>query len=146
MSTITDFWKFIQGKLRGGKSIEVTSKDITEFIDREEWNRLALYEFALHSGINIIANALSACEVRTFKNWEEAYNNQYYIWNYEPNMNMNASQFKQKLVWSLIYKNECLIIQTGKGDLLIADSYEHEQYALYQDTFRNVTVGMDNGN
>lgn len=146
MSTITDFWKFMQGKLRGGKSIEVTSKDITEFIDREEWNRLALYEFALHSGINIIANALSACEVRTFKNWEEAYNNQYYLWNYEPNMNMNASQFKQKLVWSLIYKNECLIIQTGKGDLLIADSYEHEQYALYQDTFRNVTVGMDNGN
>lgn len=146
MSTITDFWKFIQGKLRGGKSIEVTSKDITEFIDREEWNRLALYEFALHSGINIIANALSACEVRTFKNWEEAYNNQYYLWNYEPNMNMNASQFKQKLVWSLIYKNECLIIQTRKGDFLIADSYEHEQYALYQDTFRNVTVGMDNGN
>ena len=146
MSTITDFWKFMQGKLRGGKSIEVTSKDITEFIDREEWNRLALYEFALHSGINIIANALSACEVRTFKNWEEAYNNQYYLWNYEPNINMNASQFKQKLVWSLIYKNECLIIQTGKGDLLIADSYEHEQYALYQDTFRNVTVGMDNGN
>lgn len=146
MSIITDFWKFMQGKLRGGKSIEVTSKDITEFIDREEWNRLALYEFALHSGINIIANALSACEVRTFKNWEEAYNNQYYLWNYEPNMNMNASQFKQKLVWSLIYKNECLIIQTGKGDLLIADSYEHEQYALYQDTFRNVTVGMDNGN
>lgn len=146
MSTITDFWKFIQGKLRGGKSIEVTSKDITEFIDREEWNRLALYEFALHSGINIIANALSACEVRTFKNWEEVYNNQHYLWNYEPNMNMNASQFKQKLVWSLIYKNECLIIQTRKGDFLIADSYEHEQYALYQDTFRNVTVGMDNGN
>lgn len=146
MSTITDFWKFIQGKLRGGKSIEVTSKDTTEFIDREEWNRLALYEFALHSGINIIANALSACEVRTFKNWEEVYNNQHYLWNYEPNMNMNASQFKQKLVWSLIYKNECLIIQTRKGDFLIADSYEHEQYALYQDTFRNVTVGMDNGN
>ena len=146
MSTITDFWKFMQGKLRGGKSIEVTSKDITEFIDREEWNRLALYEFALHSGINIIANALSACEVRTFKNWEEVYNNQHYLWNYEPNMNMNASQFKQKLVWSLIYKNECLIIQTRKGDFLIADSYEHEQYALYQDTFRNVTVGMDNGN
>ena len=146
MSTITDFWKFIQGKLRGGKSIEVTSKDITEFIDREEWNRLALYEFALHSGINIIANALSACEVRTFKNWEEVYNNQHYLWNYEPNMNMNASQFKQKLVWSLIYKNECLIIQTRKGDFLIADSYEHEQYALYHDTFRNVTVGMDNGN
>lgn len=145
MSTISDFWKFIQGKLRGGKSIEVTSDDITEYIDRQEWNRLAIYEFALHSGINIIANALSACETRTFENWKEIQKDQYYCWNYEPNMNMNASQFKQKLVWSLIYRNECLVIQTAKGDLLIADSYEHNQYALYQDTFRNVTVGIDNG-
>lgn len=142
---IGDFWKFIQGKLRGGKSIEVTSDDITEYIDRQEWNRLAIYEFALHSGINIIANALSACEVRTFENWKEIQKDQYYCWNFEPNMNMNASQFKQKLVWSLIYRNECLVIQTAKGDLLIADSYEHNQYALYQDTFRNVTVGIDNG-
>lgn len=143
MSVITDFWKFIQGKLMGGKTYEVTSKDITEYIDKQKWNRLALYEFALHSGINIIANALSACEVRTFKNWEEMHGDQYYKWNYEPNMNMNASQFKQKLVWSMIYKNECLVIQTRSGEFLIADSYEHDQYALYQDRFRNVTVGLD---
>lgn len=145
MSTISDFWKFIQGKLRGGKSIEVTSDDITEYIDRQEWNRLALYEFALQSGINIIANALSACEVRTFSGWEETQGDQYYRWNYEPNCNMNASQFKQKLVWALIYRGECLVVQTAKGEFLIADSYEHDQYALYQDIFRNVTVGIDNG-
>lgn len=146
MSTITGFWKFIQGKLMGGKTYEVTSNDISEYIDKHEWNRLALYDFALHSGINIIANALSACEVRTFEKWEEIQKDQYYHWNYEPNINMNASQFKQKLVWSMIYRNECLVIQTRKGDFLIADSYEHEQYALYQDVFRNVTVGIDNGN
>ena len=52
---------------------------------------------------------------------------QYYMWNFEPNQNMNASQFMQKLVWSLIYKNECLVIQTAKGNFLIADSYEHDQ-------------------
>lgn len=146
MSTFTDFWKFIQGKLMGGKTYNVTSKDITEFIDKHEWNRLALYDFALHSGINIIANALSACEVRTFENWEEVHKDQYYKWNFEPNVNMNAAQFKQKLVWSLIFKNECLVIQTGKGDFLIADSYEHDQYAIYQDVFRNVTVCTDSGN
>lgn len=146
MSMITDFWKFIQGKLMGGKTYEVKSEDITEFIDKQAWNRLALYEFALHSGINIIANALSACEVRTFEKWSEVRKDQYYKWNYQPNINMNASQFKQKLVWSLIYKNECLVIQTASGDFLIADSYDHEQYALYQDIFRNVTVCADGSN
>lgn len=85
----------------GGKTYEVSSDDITEFIDKRKWNELALYEFALHSGINIIANALSACEIQTFDHWEEVRKDQYYKWNYEPNMNMNASQFKQKLVWSL---------------------------------------------
>ena len=49
----------------GGRTYQVTAEDITEYIDKRRWNELALYDFALHSGINIIANALSACEVRT---------------------------------------------------------------------------------
>lgn len=146
MSVIENFWKFIQGKLLGGKTYEVSDKDIEEFANRQQWDQLQLYEFALHSGINIIANALSACEIRTFEKWEEIRKDQYYLWNYEPNQNMNASQFKQKLVWSLIYRNECLVIQTRKGGFLIADTYEHEQYALRGDVFRNVTVNADDGN
>lgn len=145
MSVITDFWKFIKGKTMGGKTYKVSSKDIEEFASDKRWDELALYEFALHSGINIIANALSVCEVRTFDKWKEVKTDQYYRWNYEPNANMNAAQFRQKLAWSLIYRNECLVIQTKKGDLLIADSYEHEQYALRQDIFRNVTIYGDGG-
>lgn len=145
MSVITDFWKFIRGKTMGGKTYKISSKDIEEFANGGRWDELALYEFALHSGINIIANALSACEVRTFDKWKEVKTDQYYRWNYEPNVNMNAAQFRQKLVWSLIYRNECLVIQTKKGDLLIADSYEHEQYALRQDLFRSVTIYGDGG-
>ncbi len=129
----------------GGKTYQVTAEDIEKYIDEKRWNELALYDFALHSGINIIANALSACEVRTFDHWKEVQKDQYYKWNYEPNANMNAAQFKQKLVWSLIYRNECLVVQTRKGDLLIADSYQHEQYALRQDLFRNVTIYGDGG-
>lgn len=146
MSRWTDFWKFIQGKLLGGDTYEISSQDITEFIDAQKWNELALYDFALHSGINIIANALSACEVRTFDNWGEIRGEQHYRWNYEPNANMNAAQFKAKLIWSLIYRNECLVIQTRKGEFLIADEYEHEQYAVKEDIFRNVTVNADTAN
>ena len=146
MSRWTDFWKFIQGKILGGGTYEITSQDITEFIDAQKWNELALYDFALHSGINIIANALSACEVRTFDNWGEIRGEQHYRWNYEPNANMNAAQFKAKLIWSLIYRNECLVIQTRKGEFLIADEYEHEQYAVKEDIFRNVTVNADTAN
>lgn len=140
MSIFTDFKNFIQGKTLGGENKKISAEEILNYIDKNKWNKLEIYEFALHSGINIIANALSACEVRTFETWKEVRKDQYYRWNYEPNINTNASQFKQKLVWSLIYRNECLIIQNSKGELLIADSYLHEKYAVGQDLFREVTV------
>ncbi|WP_193323100.1 phage portal family protein [Schleiferilactobacillus harbinensis] len=34
-----------------------------------------------------------------------------------------------------------LVIQSDTGDLLIADSFVHNQYALYPDTFSGVTIG-----
>ena len=33
MATFTDFWKFIQGKLMGGKEYRVTSADLEEYVD-----------------------------------------------------------------------------------------------------------------
>lgn len=143
MATFTDFWKFIQGKLMGGKEYRVTSADLEEYVDMQKWNELALYEFHLNAGINIIANALACCETRTFSKFAEHRGDQYYRWNFEPNKNQNAVQFMHKLVWTLIYKNECLVIQTRTGELLIADSFTHEQYALYPDVFTNVTVCED---
>ena len=77
MSVITDFWKFIRGKTLGGKTYKVSSKDIEEFISDKRWDELALYEFALQAGINIIANALSVCEIRTFSKWKEVQKEQY---------------------------------------------------------------------
>lgn len=146
MSLWGDFWGFIQGKLLGGGSYTVTSDDIASFIDGRKWRELSFYEFALHSGINIIANALSACEVRTFRNWKEVREDQYYRWNYEPNINMNSNQFMQKLIWTLIYKNECLVIQGRKGDFIIADSFTKKQTSVYNRVvFENVTVTAEGG-
>lgn len=144
MPSFSDFWKFIQGKMLGGKTYQVTSGDLDEYVKTsKKWNELAQYKFAVHTGINIIANALSACEVRTFREWKEIRESQYYLWNYQPNQNENSNQFMHHLVENLILNNECLVIQTRKGDLLIADTYEHEHYALYPDVFRNVTVGQN---
>lgn len=143
MPSFKGFWKWIQGKLLGGKTYEVSSEDLEKYIDSNRYNELAEYYFAINSGINIIANSLSKCEFRTFLQNKEIKGDEYYLWNYEPNKNQNASQFLQKLVWSLIYNNECLVIQTDNGELLIVDSFTHEQYAFYPDRFTNVTVCSD---
>ena len=33
-----------------------------------------------------------------------------------------------------------MIVQADDGDLLIADDFEHNEYAVFEDTFTNVTV------
>lgn len=140
MSVFKDFWNFITARMLGTGETTITSVDLEGLIDSAKAGELAIYEFALHSGINIIANALSACEIRTFVNWEEVQGPEYYLWNYSPHINYNANEFMQRIVWNLIYRNECLVIETPRGELMVADTYERDQYALYPDIFRNVTV------
>lgn len=148
MALFTDFWKYIQGKLMGGKTYEVSSEDIEEFASNPKWKELALYEFALNAGINILGNALSACEIRTFENWEEVRKSEYYRWNYQPNVNETSNQFLKKIVWNLIYKNECLVIpgRGGAGDLVIAESFTKRQTSIYnQVVFENITYAGAGG-
>lgn len=148
MAMFDSFWRFIQGKLLGGKTYEVSSADLEEFVSNPKWKELALYEFALNVGINILGNALSACEVRTFEKWQEVRKNEYYKWNFQPNVNETANQFMKKIVWNLIYKNECLVIPAadGAGDLVVADSFTKRQTSIYnQVSFENISYAGAGG-
>ena len=107
MPSFSDFFRFIQGKMLGGKTYQVTSSDVDEYVKAsKKWNELAQYKFAVHTGINIIANALSSCEIRTFRDWKEIRESQYYTWNYQPNQNENSNQFIHHLVENMILNNE----------------------------------------
>src|SRR5699024_7130589 len=64
----------------------------------------------------------------------------YYRMNVRPNKNMTASTFWETVIYKLIYDNECLIIMADDGDLLIADDFEHNSYAVMEDIFLNVVV------
>lgn len=97
-------------------------------------------ELCFWSGVNIIANAVSKCEFRTFFNKKEIKSREYYLWNVEPNKNQNSSGFIHKWIAQLYRNNECLIIEQN-GQLLVADSFMRTPYALYDDKFEQVTVG-----
>ncbi len=140
MSVFKSFWDFVQGKLLGNQSYEISSEDFDALISGGKVHELELFEFALNTGINIIANSLSMCEIRTFADWKEQRGDQYYHWNFQPNINQSSNEFMHKLVWNLIYRNECLVIENARHDLVIADSYEHDSYGFMEDVFRNVTV------
>jgi HK97 family phage portal protein len=97
-------------------------------------------EMCFWSAVNIIANAVSKCEFKTYTRGKEVKGPEYYLWNIEPNQNQNSSGFIHKLIAELYRNNECLVVEQS-GKLLVADSFTRNPYALYPDTFTDVTVG-----
>ena len=61
--------------------------------------------------------------------------------NVRPNKNQSATEFWEQVIINMIYDNEVLIIQSDDEDLLIADDFTHNEYAVYEDTFTDVTIG-----
>lgn len=128
---------WLQGKLLGNASIEVTAETIESYLNTEKFSDLVMEEFLIHSAINLIANCISKCEFKTYQNKKEFMGEEYYKWNYEPNVNQNSSQFLQELVTKLLYNNECLVIESN-GQLMIAESFTQQEYALSENIFSNV--------
>lgn len=94
---------------------------------------------AINSAINLIASLISKCEFQVFIKGDKTKKDEYYLWNIEPNQNQNSSAFIQKLVSTLLYNNEALVIENN-GQLYVADSYSIQEYAFFDDVFTGVTI------
>src|SRR5699024_9073103 len=95
---------------------------------------------AIEICISFLANTVSLTEFRVKKGSKYIENELYYRLNVRPNKNMTANTFWQKFISNLVYDNEVLVIQADDGDLLIADNFDHKEYAVYEDVFSNVSV------
>lgn len=125
---------------RLGKSEVPLADDSYNIILGELMSEIHIREVAFWSTINIIANAVSKCEFKTYVKGKETQGAEYYLWNVSPNKNQNSSGFIHKLIAKLYQENECLVVEQN-GQLLIADSFMQTEYALYDTVFSQVTVG-----
>lgn len=108
-------------------------KDVTD--------KIHMKRLAIQTCVNMIAKAISQTEFKTIENKEAVKGSLYYRLNVKPNQNMSASHFWQVVVSKLVYENECLIVVSDTNDFLIADSFEKQEYAVYQDVFSHVVCG-----
>lgn len=102
--------------------------------------RIHMKKLAIDTCASFLARTISQSEFRIKEGSQYKKDELYYKLNVRPNKNMTASTFWQEVVYKLIYDNECLIIQSDEDDLLIADDFVHNQYAVYEDTFSKVVV------
>lgn len=127
-----------------GKTTEVTAesveKEVTSYIDKNKYEALVAEEFMINVAINIIANAISKCEFRTFFNNNEVQDEEYYLWNYQPNINQNSSEFIHELVYRLLYENRVLVVEVA-GQLMIAENFNEGTEVIKERTFYNISRG-----
>lgn len=113
---------------------------LSEMILVDTTNRSYLKRLALNICINYIARTLSNSEFRVMNNKRVVKNMLHYKLNVRPNTDNSSADFWQRVIQELIMENEVLIIKTDTDDLVVADSFERIESALYDDVFKNVVV------
>ena len=106
----------------------------------EEFTEVFFKELATACAINMIANTIAKCEIRTFIKGKPEKKEEYYLWNYEPNQNENSSDMIQKFITNLCYDNEALIIEYN-GRLYVADTFTRKKYTFCEDVFFFFFIG-----
>lgn len=135
---ITKFWKPKNGKT---SAVEVNCRIFMEAAQEYQIRQLC---WAVC--LDMIANAVGRCEFKTYIAGKEVQQNEYYLWNIEPNFNQNSSAFLHKFITRLYEDGEMLMISSrgkaGREMLWVADSFDTpEEYPTKPNEYRNVTVG-----
>lgn len=108
--------------------------------DYEEQSRAYLKMMALETVIGFIARSVAVSDFRIVKGGKRVFNDEHYAFNVRANSDQSAYEFWWQLTYRMIFDGEVLVVPTDTGDLLIADSFYREEYALYPDIFSDVTV------
>ncbi|AIY81527.1 phage portal protein, HK97 family [Clostridium botulinum 202F] len=116
------------------------SKDVIYLNERLDTmcTNIAIDSFATQVAINLISSCIAKCEFKTFLNKKEIIGDEYYLWNIEPNKNQNSIEFLQELISKLLINNEVLVIQVN-DELIIADDFNREEFAVKEDYFDQVS-------
>lgn len=128
---------FLDGVFKRNSELD-TLFDFDILYDSE--SRSYLKKIALETNINFVARTISLSEFRIMKDDKRIMDDWDYLLNVRPNTDQSAADFWQKFTHKLIYENEILVILSDNNDLLIADSFFREEYAVYPDIFKDVTV------
>ena len=97
-------------------------------------------DLAISMCINLIANSLSECTIRTYENYNEVQGEEYYVLNVRPNINENSSILFHKAIEKMILEGEALIVNI-KGSLYVADSYSYDEYPIKGHVYHSVRIG-----
>lgn len=105
----------------------------------EAGERMAIDAYALFTVVHLIANLLSVCEYRTYRNGQEVFGAEWASLNVRPNHKQNAADWKRELVARLLLSGEMLCIQQRDGQLIIAETFSKDEKSITKSVFSQVS-------
>ena len=102
-------------------------------------------ELALYTAITLIANAISKCEIKTYKNNKEVKEQLYYTLNISPNANQNSSQLWHKVIEKMVYDEKALVLDIN-DKLYCADSFSTDPNPILGDKYNGIRIDTLNLN
>lgn len=115
MGLINKLTNFIEKKISTARVDSVSAETST---------KLAFKALAIQIAVSYIANAISKCEIKFYKNGKkDTQSYQYYLWNVKPNNNQSGSEFINKLVTKMLTNPDGALVIQNNGKIYVADSY-----------------------
>ncbi|MCK1200313.1 phage portal protein [Streptococcus uberis] len=102
-----------------------------------DYQNLYLKNLAIDKSAEFLARIFSNSDFKFLNSDKKTWS---YMLNVKPNKNESASRFWQRFIYKLITENEVLVVLSDDDQLLIADSFDHIEYAVYEDLFQQVTI------
>ena len=135
------------GKLFGVKSTnEVKTLTLTEYLQEYERDTLGIDTYAMFTAVEMLANIMANCEIKTYRDGKEEKGMLWAKLNYQPNINQTATQFWREFYSKLLYEGQAMAFETFDGEQwIIADGFaisdavilEKYFYDVYRGTFQS---------
>ena len=132
MGLINKLTNFIEKKISTARVDSVSAETST---------KLAFKALAIQIAVSYIANAISKCEIKFYKNGKkDTQSYQYYLWNVKPNDNQSGSEFINKLVTKMLTNPDGALVIQNNGKIYVADSYQRQPYPFREDEYSSICI------
>lgn len=126
-----------------GRRTDANGNDLGLIFDDKVEN-IYSKELAIATCVNLIANAIAGCEIKTFEKGKEVNKDKYFELNIEPNPNENGSQLWHKAIEKMLYEGESLIICVSK-QLHVAYSWNADCYPIKGNVYKDIVLMGEDG-
>ena len=139
----SNFLEKIAGKSdkSSGASVETQIISLRDVVIDTESTKLSIDTYALFTAVEMLANLMANCEIKTYENGVEKRGLLWAKLNFKPNVNQGATPFWREFYRKLLYDGQVLVFESYDGQWIIADGFNISDYEIKEKYFTDVYRG-----